>query len=73
MEQLASFMKQTGWSQSRLSQEAGISKSYLSEIMSGAKRPSIDVALQIAEATGGKVKVSDILPEMARVFLKAAS
>lgn len=36
----------------------GISQSYLSEIASGQKRPSLDTAFRIERKTGGKVPAS---------------
>ncbi len=38
--------------------ELGISQSYLSEIASGAKRPSLNVAFRIERETEGKVPAS---------------
>ncbi len=39
----------------------GISRSYMVEIASGTKRPSLDVAFKIEDATGGAVPARSLL------------
>ena len=42
--------KKLGWSQYRLAKELGISQSFINEIESGKKSPSLDVFFRICEA-----------------------
>ena len=44
-----------GWSQYKLAQVAGITQSFMNEIESGKKSPSIEVFFRICEALGIKV------------------
>jgi transcriptional regulator with XRE-family HTH domain len=44
--------------QARFADEAGLSKPYLSEILSGKKTPSLDMASRLSRATGGVVPIS---------------
>lgn len=48
-------------SQIELSRIIGISKFYTSQIVNKRRRPSPNVALRISEATGGQVKILDLL------------
>lgn len=73
MEKLKTFIRESGGTQSKLARQARISDAHLSEFLSGKKPISVDVAVRLSEATGGKVTVADLLPHLARVFLKAAS
>ena len=41
--------KKLGWSQYRLAKELGISQSFINEIESGKKSPSLDVFFRICE------------------------
>jgi transcriptional regulator with XRE-family HTH domain len=46
---------------SELAAHVGISQPYMSEILLGYKVPSVSIAKQIQERTGGKVKAADVL------------
>ncbi len=48
----------TGQRQADAARAFGISQSYLSEIASGQKRPSLDTAFRIERKTGGEVPAS---------------
>lgn len=61
MNRLAQYLRTDPAARLTQSQQAeifGISRSYLSEIASGAKRPSLDVAFRIERETGGAVPAS---------------
>ena len=47
--------ERVGWSQYKLAQVAGITQSFMNEIESGKKSPSIEVFFRICEALGIKV------------------
>jgi len=51
--------RQRGWSQEVLSGLAGIARSHLSEIETGAKNPNVDTLWRIAEALG--MKLSELI------------
>ena len=58
---LAEYVKSaraTGEVQAKVAERFGISRSYLSEIASGAKEPSLRVAFRIERATEGAVPAS---------------
>lgn len=58
MTPLTEYMKSeraAGKNQAKVAARLGISRSYLSEIASGAKKPSLDVAVRIERETGGAV------------------
>jgi transcriptional regulator with XRE-family HTH domain len=44
-------------SQARFAEAAGLSEPYLSEILSGKKTPSLNMAVKLSEATGGVVPI----------------
>lgn len=54
----AEFIKSSGLRQSEWAERIGCSRSYLSEILSGKKRPSLEVACRIEDLTEGKVPAS---------------
>ena len=58
MTQLAAHITATGQSQAALASDLGISRSHMSELVSGAKKPSLDLAFAIERATGGAVPAS---------------
>lgn len=60
MTKLAAYMKDRSPPKTQADWGAlfGISRNYLSEIASGAKSPSLEVAVRIERATGGAVPAS---------------
>jgi transcriptional regulator with XRE-family HTH domain len=58
MEQLKSYLDKTGATLREFGRDARISASFLSEITSGLKNPSLPVALRIQAATNGAVPLS---------------
>jgi len=58
MEKLTTHIAQTGATRAKFAEECGISAPYLSQIISGIKRPSLGVALKIERITNGAVPVS---------------
>ena len=54
-EVIRSKREMLGWSQYKLAQVAGITQSFMNEIESGKKSPSIEVFFRICEALGIKV------------------
>lgn len=57
MDTLSDFIRDAQMTRSQFAERVGISAPYLSQIMSGSRRPSIDVAFRIAEATRNSVPV----------------
>lgn len=58
MANLTTFLAETNTSQTKLSEVLGISRSHMSLIVSGERKPSLDLALAIERATDGAVPVS---------------
>jgi transcriptional regulator with XRE-family HTH domain len=58
MEQLATHLKAAGTKRNEFARIVGISAPYLTQILSGLKRPSLDLAFRIETATGGVVPAS---------------
>lgn len=52
---LQDFIRTSGKSQAHWAGEFGISPGFLSQILRGARAPSLDVAFRIERQTGGKV------------------
>lgn len=53
----ADFIRTSGQTRSQWADRLGISRSYLSDILNGNKRPGLDLALDIERETGGVVTV----------------
>lgn len=61
---LAKFISESGKNRSAWAVMLGISRSYLSEILSGNRRPSLELAVSIERKTNGAVPASSwIEPE----------
>ena len=60
---LSEYIKGSEGSQSDLARRIGVSRSYLSEIVSGAKTPSLAVAVKIEEETGGTVVATSFIAQ----------
>ena len=58
MEQLKSYLTATGMRQKDFAAKAGITPSYLHDLLSGRRDPSLATAGKIAAATKGKVPLS---------------
>ena len=58
MDNLSQFLKTKSIRQQEFADAISISRPYLSLLLSGQKRPSLDLALRIADATGGAVPVT---------------
>lgn len=54
-----------GRSHASLAKQAGISKAFLSQILSGRRTPSIEIAVALAKHTG--LSASDFLPALSKV------
>jgi len=61
MKTLAQYLSETGTKQSELAARVARSRSYISEIVSGTKQPSLALALRIAAATGGQVDIATLV------------
>lgn len=60
MATLTEHLAASGLTQRQFAAELGISTSYLSEMVSGLKRPSLSLALRIERETGGAVTVHEL-------------
>ena len=58
MSNLSEYIASKGMTRSEFAKTVGISAPYLSEILSGAKRPSLNLAFRIEGITGGEVPAS---------------
>lgn len=58
MSELQTYLITIGARQQDFADAISISRPYLSLLLSGQKRPSLDLALRIADATGGAVPVT---------------
>ncbi len=55
---LSEYLKTNGIRQTRFAEKMGMSNSYLSQIVSGDRKPSLTLALRIQAETGGAVDLS---------------
>lgn len=58
---LSDWLAENGFSQAGFAAHLGISQGYLSELLSGAKSPSMNTARLIKEATGGEITADDLM------------
>jgi len=58
MTHLAAYITATGQSQAALASDLGISRSHMSGLVSGAKKPSLELAFAIQRATSDAVPAS---------------
>ncbi len=56
---LKAWLKENNWRQAHLCDRLGLSAGFISELVNGDKRPSIDVAMRIHLLTGGSVSLPD--------------
>ncbi len=61
MEKLVKFRKAKGWSQKKLSDESGVSQTYISELEANKKQPTVIIAQKLALALN--VTLSDLISE----------
>lgn len=61
MTTLSEYLEQSSITQRQLADAVGVSRSYLSEIAKRVKTPSLETALRIQEATGGKVDLHSLV------------
>lgn len=62
MEKLQHYLDATGTRQSAMAALLGISRGYMSQMVTGLKLPSLDLAVRIERATGGAVPASSWIP-----------
>ena len=58
MEQLAAYLEATSIKRNAFAQSVGISAPYLTQILAGMKRPSLDLAFRIEKVTNRLVPAS---------------
>ena len=63
---LTSYRAKVGASQTELAARVGTAASYISQIETGFRRPSIEMAKRIAAATG--LPISDLRPDLREIF-----
>lgn len=64
MKNLVNFRKAKGWSQKKLSDESGVSQTYISELEANKKQPTILIAQKLAAAL--HVSLSDLISETSK-------
>ena len=57
------FITQSGQTRAMWAERLGVSRSYLSDVVNGNRRPSLDLAVRIARLTGGAVPVESWVPD----------
>ena len=62
MEKLQHYLDATGTRQSAMAALLGISRGYMSQMVSGLKLPSLDLAVRIERITNGAVPASAWIP-----------
>lgn len=62
MEKLRAYLASTGMKQKDFAAKAGIGPSYLHDLLSGRREPSLATAGKIAAASRGKIPLSAWLP-----------
>jgi transcriptional regulator with XRE-family HTH domain len=58
---LSDYFHQNAVEQQVFAEKVGISKSLLSRIKNGTRKPRVEIAKKIEKATGGKVKAAVLL------------
>jgi len=61
----AEYLKTTGDSQVSWARRLNVSNSHLCGVLSGKKKPSLELAVRIERETGGAVPASSWIPEEA--------
>lgn len=61
MKNLVNFRKAKGWSQKKLSDESGVSQTYISELEANKKQPTVIIAQKLATALN--ITLSDLISE----------
>lgn len=61
MATLSEYLKENDITQSAFAQRVGVSRSYMSEIVSGIRTPRLQLALQIQTASGGQVDIASLV------------
>jgi transcriptional regulator with XRE-family HTH domain len=61
MATLSEYLSTVGITQSAFAARLGVSRSYMSEIVSGARTPRLELALQIQAASGGAVDLPSLV------------
>ena len=63
MTKLTTYLSETSTSQAKLSEALGISRSHMSLLVSGERKPGLDLAVAIERATDGAVPASSWVDE----------
>jgi len=58
MKHLSEYLSKTGLTQTAFAKDVGVSDAYLSQILTGARRPSFDLMEKIEDVTGGQVSIN---------------
>lgn len=69
MTKLRAYLADARTTQAQLAGIVGVSKGYMSQLVSGPKTPSLEIAVKIEAATDGKVRPRDWVestPEVAK-------
>lgn len=61
MNSISTYLATANMTQAELARRVNVSRSYMNELVSGAKTPSLRVAAAIEKATRGKVKAIALL------------
>lgn len=59
MEKLREYLSKAQKKQNKFAEEIGVSAPYLSQILTGQRRPSLGVVARISVATGNEIELSD--------------
>jgi transcriptional regulator with XRE-family HTH domain len=61
MSKLKSYRTRKGWTLDEAAAELGLSKSYISELETGARPWTLKAARKVEAATGGAIRAADLL------------
>ena len=73
MVSLAEYLRASDIRQAQFAKQVGISRSYMSEIVSVERTPSLSVALEIHSQSGGSVDLSSLVSVSQRPSVEASS
>jgi|GEM_PF-2553286 DNA-binding transcriptional regulator YdaS (Cro superfamily) len=62
------FMDKTKSNQKKLAEELGVNHIHLNAVLNGRVKPSINLALEIEKASGGKYRAVDLRPDIQTIL-----
>lgn len=63
----ANHIRDSGRTRAQWADELGVSRSFMSDLLNGNRRPSLELAVRIERATGGRVPAISWVPDASDV------